>query len=180
MDVLRRVRWGNVGRALAVVAAIGVLVAWPKLASDAPRVPTAAPSPLDRGPYYPRKTRPMRPTVARSAKRSVGRRNADRDGRARRDEPRRRRAPRQVGARRRAARREGARPATARRGRRDDARGVEARDETVTTAPRVDTRHEGATAAPRDEGETAAPPETPAPSDPDPVGAEFGFETSGP
>jgi hypothetical protein len=200
MDVLRRVRWGNVGRAATVVLALTVVIAWPRLASDAPRVPAAGVVPLDRGPYPARKTGAKRPTVPTGGGARRGRRDQ-----ARRDDARgaaRRRAARR---RRNDARRDDTRGAAPRRrrngarqkARREDARrGVARRGE----APRVDPPTEaGRTARPnvvgrvekpgldgRDDASSEAPPsappagEAPAPPDPDPVGAEFGFETSGP
>ena len=48
-DLLCRLRWGNVARAGAVVAVVGAVVAWPRLAPPAPRVPSGQPAPLGEG-----------------------------------------------------------------------------------------------------------------------------------
>src|SRR4051812_523264 len=48
-DVLRRVRWGNVALAAAVVAALVAVVAWPRLTAPAPALPGDAAQPLVRG-----------------------------------------------------------------------------------------------------------------------------------
>jgi hypothetical protein len=39
MDLLHRIRWGNVARAAALVAAVALVVAWPRLRSDPPPLP---------------------------------------------------------------------------------------------------------------------------------------------
>ena len=41
-----RVRWGNVARAVAVVGVVALVVVWPVLAPEAPRVPGAVPVPV--------------------------------------------------------------------------------------------------------------------------------------
>ena len=41
-DVLRRVRWRNVGRACGAVLVVAALVAWPRLDPAAPRLPDPA------------------------------------------------------------------------------------------------------------------------------------------
>jgi hypothetical protein len=46
MGAMERVRWGNVLRALAVVAVLGLVVAWPVLAPEAPRVPRGVVRPV--------------------------------------------------------------------------------------------------------------------------------------
>jgi hypothetical protein len=46
MGAMERVRWGNVLRALAVVGVLGLVVAWPLLAPEAPRVPRALVRPV--------------------------------------------------------------------------------------------------------------------------------------
>jgi hypothetical protein len=45
-DVLRRVRWRNVGRVVGAVALVAAVVAWPRLTAPAPRVPGSQPVPL--------------------------------------------------------------------------------------------------------------------------------------
>ncbi len=41
MDLLRRIRWGNVARAIALLAAVGLVVAWPRLSAPPPELPPA-------------------------------------------------------------------------------------------------------------------------------------------
>src|SRR3954469_13524663 len=94
MELLRRVRWGNVGRAAAAVLALGVVIAWPRLASDAPRVPAAGLVPLDRGPHPARTTGAKRPTVvARAPTRHAPRNASGRAARRRATRPRPRPRP---------------------------------------------------------------------------------------
>src|SRR3954463_12729669 len=38
-DLRTRIRWGNVAKAAAVVGLVAVVVAWPRLSSDAPALP---------------------------------------------------------------------------------------------------------------------------------------------
>src|SRR5438034_1026862 len=38
-DLLRRIRWGNVGRLAAAVTIVAAVVAWPRVAGPAPRRP---------------------------------------------------------------------------------------------------------------------------------------------
>jgi hypothetical protein len=45
-EVLRRVRWGNVALAAAVIAALAVAIAWPRLAPGPSRLPPDAAAPL--------------------------------------------------------------------------------------------------------------------------------------
>ena len=45
-DVLRRVRWGNVALACAVLAALAGVVVWPLLSTTTPGLPPDAPRPL--------------------------------------------------------------------------------------------------------------------------------------
>jgi hypothetical protein len=80
-----RVRWGNVGRALGLVALVALVVAWPALAPEAPVVPgreavpvvpRVAPEPRVRLPRVvrPRRVRPRRrvpPAVRRRPERRV-------------------------------------------------------------------------------------------------------------
>src|SRR6185503_5088049 len=49
-DLLRRVRWRNLGRAAAAVALVGAVVAWPRLTPPEPQVPGSEPRPLVEGP----------------------------------------------------------------------------------------------------------------------------------
>jgi pyruvate/2-oxoglutarate dehydrogenase complex dihydrolipoamide acyltransferase (E2) component len=39
MELLRRVRWGNVGRAAALLAVVALVVLWPRLRADPPPLP---------------------------------------------------------------------------------------------------------------------------------------------
>ena len=45
-DVLRRVRWGNVALAAAVVAALAAAIAWPRVAGSPPALPGDSAKPL--------------------------------------------------------------------------------------------------------------------------------------
>src|SRR6185312_5933069 len=45
-----RVRWANVGRALALVAVAALVVAWPRLRAPAPQVPRGAAVPVRTAP----------------------------------------------------------------------------------------------------------------------------------
>src|SRR6185312_14532514 len=45
-----RVRWANVGRALALVAVAALVVAWPRLRAPAPEVPRGAAVPVRTAP----------------------------------------------------------------------------------------------------------------------------------
>jgi hypothetical protein len=49
-ELVRRVRWGNLGRAAAVVAVVGAVVAWPRLGPAPPRVPSGAAVPIVAAP----------------------------------------------------------------------------------------------------------------------------------
>src|SRR5262245_10183071 len=71
-DVLRRVRWGNVARAFAVVAVVGTIVAWPRLTPPAPAVPEREVRPLVEPPARETITRP--PTEAELRSPGGGRR----------------------------------------------------------------------------------------------------------
>ena len=46
LSVLARVRWGNVAIVVTVLAAGGLIVAWPSLRAQAPPLPPAAPRPV--------------------------------------------------------------------------------------------------------------------------------------
>jgi len=78
-DVLRRVRWGNVARALGVLAVAGVIVAWPRLTPPEPSVPEPAPRPL----VEPR-DRAVEPAPLTEAELRGGERAPREDGRERR------------------------------------------------------------------------------------------------
>ena len=43
MDLLHRIRWANVARAAALVAAVALVVAWPRLRAEPPPLPPPAP-----------------------------------------------------------------------------------------------------------------------------------------
>jgi hypothetical protein len=68
-ELLRRVRWRNVGRACGVVLVVAAVVAWPRLNSSAPRVPDPAGRPLvaptarPRRPITPPRTERQRATA---------------------------------------------------------------------------------------------------------------------
>src|SRR3954468_16896782 len=65
----RRVRWGNVARLAAALAALALVLAWPRLKSPAPPLPPGAPTPA-----------PVRvaPPVAAPPQRVIARRRAHR------------------------------------------------------------------------------------------------------
>jgi len=67
-DLLRRVRWGNVGRAVAVVAAVAAIVAWPRLEPAPPRLPPDRATPLVVASPPPPETPPA-PAGRRAARR---------------------------------------------------------------------------------------------------------------
>ena len=46
-DVLRRIRWGNVGRLAGAATLLAAVVAWPRLAPPDPALPGNAARPLD-------------------------------------------------------------------------------------------------------------------------------------
>jgi hypothetical protein len=146
-ELARRIRWGNVARAAAALGVLALVIAWPRLAPPAPRVPADAAIPLGAGgddaapgpeaaPPAPR--RDAAPPAR--AKRRPARRTRRREPRARR--PVRQPAPRgRTGREGRVTQRAAAAP---------------------TPAP---------TPAP------PAPPSGPTPADPDPATAEFGIES---
>ena len=41
-SLLRRVRWGNVARLVALPAIVALVVLWPRLSAPSPRLPAAA------------------------------------------------------------------------------------------------------------------------------------------
>ena len=47
LDLLRRIRWGNVGRLAGAAALVAAVVAWPRLAPPEPALPERAARPLD-------------------------------------------------------------------------------------------------------------------------------------
>jgi hypothetical protein len=111
-DLLRRIRWGNVGRLAGAVAVIGAVAAWPLLAPPKPALPGEAARPLD-GLASPTATPPAELLVPRPP-RAVRRPR----GRARRPHARKKReAPNE------ARPRDGGRDATERRSRPDDSDG---------------------------------------------------------
>src|SRR3954468_6983299 len=111
-DVLRRVRWGNVALAAAVVAALVAVVAWPRLTAPAPALPGDAAQPLVRGedrrgervrgksPPQPR----ARPRGARQRKETTKRRAATRKHAPKRKAPTRKHAPKRKASPRKHAR----------------------------------------------------------------------------
>src|SRR3954468_1594031 len=96
-DVLRRVRWGNVALAAAVVAALVAAAAWPRLNGPPPALPGDSAKPLVRIDDGPVARRPAKPAPRL------------RPGRRREEPARRSRTPRGGGAR-------GAKPRKAKRG----------------------------------------------------------------
>jgi hypothetical protein len=60
-ELVGRIRWGNIGRIAAVLAAVGLVVAWPKLKSRPPEIPPAATIPAQRP------ADPVAPTVTTTA-----------------------------------------------------------------------------------------------------------------
>jgi hypothetical protein len=105
MDLIRRIRWPNVARAAALVAAVLLVIAWPKLRADPPPLPpepaiegearAAAPDEfgLEREPAAPAPAPAAAEREARAKRRgAVGRVRAKRHRRTRRHrraEPRR-------------------------------------------------------------------------------------------
>jgi hypothetical protein len=87
-DLLRRVRWRNVGRTAGAVAVVVVVVAWPRLSQPAPRLPDPVDRPLAAPEVAPPPlTSRRRREVARPRVRGPERRR--RAPRRRRHEPRR-------------------------------------------------------------------------------------------
>jgi hypothetical protein len=112
-----RVRWGNVGRAAAVVGVLALAVAWPRLEGGAPRLPSDAAIPLagaggkvPAGRSGPARRKAAGQNVARSRSRVGAARR-----RAAMKKAARRRAERRKAARRRASVRRAARRRAARR-----------------------------------------------------------------
>ena len=109
-DVLRRIRWGNVGRLAGALAVLAAVAAWPRLAPPGPALPGEVARPLDGLPA-PTATPPaelLGPRPPRGLRRPAGRARrsratAKRDGprEAWSDEPRGRRARKARGENRR-------------------------------------------------------------------------------
>jgi hypothetical protein len=165
-DVLRRVRWGNVARAVGVVVVVAAVVAWPRLTPPQPMVPGPEARPLVTDPPQGADPRPDLGRPESRAGRPGARRRNDRAGRpgtdARRRTNRAGRSATDVRRRKRAGR-PGAgarRPRTGRRQR-----------------PGGDV-HEGANPAPSvpAPAPVSTPGPEPAPPDTDPAQTEFGFE----
>jgi hypothetical protein len=172
-----RVRWGNVGRVAAVVGIAALVVAWPRLGGEPPRLPPDAPVALGRS--APAEEVVEEPPEAARGHTIERRRRTPHDG----GEPRSGRRPDEVAKRRRAEveRERGAQPEQRRRdGRRSSPREREA------TARQKERRRGGRRAPSRERGAVAPPPPPPAPPPPPvvvpappPPGAvelEFGFE----
>jgi len=160
-----RVRWGNVAAALGLVAVLGVVVAWPLLAPDAPvvpgrEVPVATRSPSPPASPAPRRSRPPRASPAHRGDRPVRR-------------PRPRRRHRSV---RRPARDVRPRVGAVVRGERRAGEGGGGavpvrRAPAVRAAPLVSEKPPPPAVPPAPAVQGA-----PAPADPDPVVREFSFE----
>jgi hypothetical protein len=77
-DVLRRVRWGNVARAVGVVVVVAAVVAWPRLTPPQPAVPGPEARPLVTDPPHgpdPRSDRKARRRESRAGRPDARRRN---------------------------------------------------------------------------------------------------------
>ena len=165
-----RVRWGNVARALGLVAVAGVVVAWPVLAPEAPVVPGTEAVPVVPGPAG----TPVAPSRATPAPRLRVMRP-------------RRVLPQSVRSRARPGRRGRRRvaPAVPRRRVRGERRAGEGGGGAVPDRPTpvvpLAPPVSAAPVAPPARAVPVAPPAvagqgTPAPPDPDPVVREFGPE----
>jgi hypothetical protein len=147
-ELLRRVRWRNVGRVCGVVLVVATVVAWPRLNSSAPRVPDPAGRPLAEPTVEP-------PPVTSRPRREVARPRVRRPGTA----ERRPRAVKRVERRREP--RLGAPPASP-------------SPPPTTVMPWDDGSADDGIVAPRDD---VVPEPSPSPSPtPDPAQQEFGFE----
>jgi hypothetical protein len=142
-DILHRIRWPNVARAAAVLAAVALLASWPHLRGSSPALPPAAPAVAAGPPDAPR----VEGTAAARAKPGPGARPAN----AERRRVTRRRQQRRSVAHARRARHRPARP---------HRRGTARRPVVSGAPPAV------ATAPPP----AAVPYHSPAPA---PAGAEF-------
>jgi hypothetical protein len=60
-DVLRRVRWGNIALAAAVVVALAAAIAWPRVAGSPPALPGDSAKPLVGADDRPAPPRPEKP-----------------------------------------------------------------------------------------------------------------------
>src|SRR4051795_11827642 len=87
-SLLRRVRWGNVARLLALPAVVLLVVLWPRLSPAPPRLPAAGPRPVAAASPAARSGAPSR---ARGAQRGAAEDDA---APGRRTAAKRRRAPR--------------------------------------------------------------------------------------
>src|SRR3954452_5770178 len=109
-DVLRRVRWGNVALAAAVVAALVAVVAWPRLTAPAPALPGDAAQPLVRGEdRRGERVRGESPPKARARARGARGHGPARSARQRKHTPKRRAATRKHAPKRKAPTRKHAR-----------------------------------------------------------------------
>jgi hypothetical protein len=87
-DLFRRLRWGNLARLAAVVLAIALVFAWPRLHAGAePSLPPAAAAPLDTTPVE--RPRTTVPDKAETAAKPRTRRTKKTTPRPRRAKPRR-------------------------------------------------------------------------------------------
>ena len=75
-SLLRRVRWGNVARLLALPAVVLLVVLWPRLSPAPPRLPDAGPAPVAGVVEQPRgapNVSRARENERRAAKQGIGR-----------------------------------------------------------------------------------------------------------
>jgi hypothetical protein len=102
-DLLRRIRWGNVGRLVGALAVIAAVAAWPRLAPPQPALPDEVARPLDGlGVAAPTATPPgelIGPRPPRAVRRPRARRPRARGDGDRADESRPRARPRRGPAR---------------------------------------------------------------------------------
>ncbi|HET9738893.1 MAG TPA: hypothetical protein VFP78_12320 [Solirubrobacteraceae bacterium] len=92
-ELLRRIRWGNVGKLAGALAVIAAVAAWPLLAPPEPALPGDAPRPLDGLPV-PTATPPAEllvPRPPRAARTARGRARRSHAGKTR-EEPKEARA----------------------------------------------------------------------------------------
>jgi hypothetical protein len=174
-DIVRRVRWGNVALAFAVLAALAAVVVWPLVSAAPLGLPPDTARPLVAAERAGSTPAPGGRPAARRAPRAEKPRAARRT--ARRAEKRRAaQRPGSRGARRAPARREARRRAEKpRAARRPGSRGAK-------RAPAWrETRRRDGSAAPRRDDPVARPPVAApaprrAPARRDATGGEFGFE----